>query len=162
MHQSRLDFEDFFRTFQASLILKNQSNLLCEFGDLLRNVIERATTTNNPSEKELCQTWIMTVANLLILLIHEGHISKRAMFPTSFFQKEHSIRLLFRQLSTLDAILECVLTLLLANNQEILIPMYACHLTIEGQDRWYCTVMRRIGEIAEPNMTHWFLVCFSI
>lgn len=58
----------------------------------------------------------------------------------------------------MDKVLECVLNMLEQAGEFMLIPMYACHLTAEGQGRWYRKIMQSIFDSEAPDLHLWFLV----
>lgn len=126
---------------------------------LRRMIQEIESEVSNDPEIEGKRMWIMTLANILIVLTNSGQLNRRSM--TLLYASLASIQKFqcgFRQLSVLDDVLECALRMIQARGELLLIPMYACHLTMEGQARWYRSAMRRIFDIADRSLQLWFSV----
>ena len=83
-HHPRHDFLNFFRTVQASLILRKQSTLLNEFRDTLQNMIhDLRHQSEGALDAEAKRLWFLSFADMTVFLINRGHLSKKDMTPAS-------------------------------------------------------------------------------
>lgn len=143
LHRPQGLIQDFFRTLQSALILKQQSQLLFEFGPRLRELITSLMHDLDSPENSNKHIWLISVLDMLILLINTSHLQKAEMSGV--------------QLLILDELVNCVLEVLFAQEIVDLIPMYACHLKVTKQVEWYQRIMRS-GTLQDTKAKDWFTV----
>eukprot|EP00210_Caulerpa_lentillifera_P004491 g4285.t1 len=142
IHRHQGPVQEFFRTLQSALILKQYSQLLFEFGPRLKELISSLNPEINTMENSRRQIWLISFLDMLILLINTSHLQKAEMSTV--------------QLLILDELLTCVLEILCEQHLVDLVPMYACHLKVAKQVEWYQRIMRS-GTLHDESAKEWFL-----